>query len=339
MSLRQPRRWVTGLIASACLILPLTLTVSPAQANLVQKAGNGKGGVDWTAGVITVTGSGAAPDRGGAAQRRLMANRAAVADGYRQLAEIVNGVHVDSETVVKDMVTESDVIRTKVSALIKGARPGTPRYLSDGAVEVDVTMSLYGQAGLSAVTTPVTALCGDDSETDSALPQGIGGLLQLVVASYLPQGLSEVMHLAAAKPPAKKSLSRKQPPKKTVVPPAPVASHFTGVIINCQGLGAQPAMSPTIMDTSGGEIYLGRRDMPESFADFVINEGIVSYVNTMQEATANERAGKNPLVLKASNVSGGFKADAVLSNALAQQLVGAEADAKVMSNAKVVFVL
>ena len=65
------------------------------------------------------------------AQKRLMAVRAAKADAFRQLVEIINGVHVNSETVVKDFVTESDVIKTKVEGLIKGIKkaPGVPVLL------------------------------------------------------------------------------------------------------------------------------------------------------------------------------------------------------------------
>ena len=46
-----------------------------------------EGNVDWDSRVITVTGMGAAqPNAMNPAQARMMARRAAVADGYRQLA-------------------------------------------------------------------------------------------------------------------------------------------------------------------------------------------------------------------------------------------------------------
>lgn len=72
-----------------------------------------------------------------AAQNKLLAKRAAEADCYRKLAESVYGVQIDSETYVKDFVTESDVIRTGVSAFIRGIKLGQPRYYEDGVCEVD----------------------------------------------------------------------------------------------------------------------------------------------------------------------------------------------------------
>jgi hypothetical protein len=330
MSHRLTRHQGLGLALSA-LLLAVTL---PAQANLTQPSGNGK--VDWTAGTITVTGSGAAPDKGNVAQKRLMAQRAAVVDGYRQIAEIINGVHVDSETTVKDFVVESDVIKTQVSALVKGARPAPPRYLSDGAVEVDVTCSLYGQDGLSGITTP--AMYGSDDE-DAVLPGGIAR-----VAAWLPLNVADLVAKTVNNTMTKRRYSKKPAPKPPVVKPpvakpAAMANAYTGVVIDCLGLGAQPAMSPTILDSSEGELYYGTRPMSDAMADFVINEGIVSYVHTMAEATGNERAGKNPLKVKATRIDGRFRADAVLKDADAQVLIGAEGSGKILTNAKVVFIL
>src|SRR5437763_366327 len=122
------RGWaITGLALAA-------LTLAQAAA-LVQDTPNGQ--IDWAAGTITVKGNGAPPDHGSAPQKRLMAKRAAVADAYRNLAEVVKGVHVTSETTVENFVTTNDTIKTSVDALIKGAHPlGDPSYLSDGSVEV-----------------------------------------------------------------------------------------------------------------------------------------------------------------------------------------------------------
>jgi hypothetical protein len=58
----------------------------------------------------------------------------------------------------------------------------------------------------------------------------------------------------------------------------------------------------------------------------------------MAAATANDRAGRNPLKRKATRVDGRFQADAELKDGNAQMLSGAEASAKILSNAKVVFI-
>ena len=53
---------------------------------------------DWNAGVIRATGMGVPTTGAVGAQARMLARRAAVADAYRQLLELTEGVQVDSET-------------------------------------------------------------------------------------------------------------------------------------------------------------------------------------------------------------------------------------------------
>ncbi|MCX7918978.1 MAG: LPP20 family lipoprotein [bacterium] len=99
---------------------------------------------EWATRVIKVTGTGVAPESGSAAQKKLMAKRAAQVDAYRLLAEQVKGVRIDAETTVENFITKDDTIRTNVDAFIRGAKVIGVRYLSDGTCEVDVALSLDG---------------------------------------------------------------------------------------------------------------------------------------------------------------------------------------------------
>lgn len=77
------------------------------------------------------------------AQQKLLAKRAAELDAYRKIAEIVKGFEIDSQTTVKDFVTESDEIHTAFRTFIKGAEAvGSPRYFDDGTCEVDMRVTL-----------------------------------------------------------------------------------------------------------------------------------------------------------------------------------------------------
>ncbi|PKL76682.1 MAG: hypothetical protein CVV27_09005 [Candidatus Melainabacteria bacterium HGW-Melainabacteria-1] len=209
------------LLAGALLLGGASFYPHPAPAQVVQQTGNGQ--IDWTNGQIMVTGSGAAPSKGSMStgQKRLMAQRAAVADAYRQLAELVNGVNVDAETVVRDFVTESDVVRTRVSALIKGAQVGKPRYLSDGTVEIDVTLGVFGKNSLASVIVPPALEKHDVQLRPTPEPQ-------ISIPSATPE---------------------------TPLP----AGSYTGVIVDCRGTGVKPAMSPRIVDANGQELYIGQR--------------------------------------------------------------------------------
>ena len=103
-------------------------------------------GADWNSHMITVTGSGVPPAgiRGG--QARLLARRAAIADAYRQLAEIVEGVQIDGETTVEMAMLKSDTVSLRVEAVIKGAQivPDSERITSDGVYEVTLQLPMFG---------------------------------------------------------------------------------------------------------------------------------------------------------------------------------------------------
>lgn len=74
-------------------------------------------------GAIVVKGEGAAPDKPlSPAQKRILALRAAKVVALREVAEIIDGVSVSGETTVYNAATESDVVRTTVHGLIKGAQ-------------------------------------------------------------------------------------------------------------------------------------------------------------------------------------------------------------------------
>ncbi len=76
------------------------------------------------------------------AKNKLLAKRAAEADAYRKLAETVYGLRIDSDTIVRDFVTESDTIRADVDTFVKGVRLGEPRWYEDLTCEVPAEVTV-----------------------------------------------------------------------------------------------------------------------------------------------------------------------------------------------------
>lgn len=137
---------VAGIVYSQKITVQTTLTVEQTPS----------GRINWEAGVIKATGTGAKPSGMPSAQARQMARRAAIVDALRNLGEIINGVRVDSETTVKNFVTESDVIRTQMSAFIQGAHIVSERELPDGSYEVVMQLPMYGKESLGSIIVPET---------------------------------------------------------------------------------------------------------------------------------------------------------------------------------------
>ena len=103
------------------------------------------GMVDWSNGVIRAVGLGVPPDNAmNATHAHEMAKRAGRVVAYRNLLEIVEGIHVDSHTLVKNYMVESDTINTKVKGIVHGARVTQEKALPDGSYQVTVEMKLAG---------------------------------------------------------------------------------------------------------------------------------------------------------------------------------------------------
>ncbi|MBT3342257.1 MAG: hypothetical protein HN712_15970 [Gemmatimonadetes bacterium] len=113
-----------------------------------------EGRLDWTEGILIVTGEGVAPDGvTNPVQQRLLGFRAAKLTAYRKLLEVVGGVQVDARTTVSMSMVASDTIRATVEGLVKGATvvPGSRRR-EEGMFLLDVQLRLL--EGLSSAVLP-----------------------------------------------------------------------------------------------------------------------------------------------------------------------------------------
>lgn len=72
---------------------------------------------------------------------RLMAQRAAEVDAMRKLLELIQGLRLTSDTLVRDFITESDEIRTQAQGIVVGATPVSKYFHTDELI-VEVTMEV-----------------------------------------------------------------------------------------------------------------------------------------------------------------------------------------------------
>ncbi|MDD2357910.1 MAG: LPP20 family lipoprotein [Thiovulaceae bacterium] len=95
---------------------------------------------------ISVVGEGVSPlSTSSPAQAYALAKRAAIADGYRQIAEKVKGVRVEGQDTINNMMMQRSTVRTSVDATIRNANVVETSF-KEGLCEVEMEIVLsYAQ--------------------------------------------------------------------------------------------------------------------------------------------------------------------------------------------------
>jgi hypothetical protein len=284
-------------------IIPATSSLAQEWHEVVQNIG-ANGSVNWSQGVMMATGIGAPPEKYyGKPQARPMALRAAQLDAYRNLLEVTKGVRVNSVTVVEDAMVSSDMIRSQVDGMVKGAQVIKKEYLSDGTVEVTVAMSLRG------------------------------GFAQLI----LPEDIKPVPEIRTIPPstPAPQVPEEVTPTAPEPTTPAVEPAVYTGLVVDARGLSARPAMSPKILDERGQEVY-GSAYVSREYA---VQQGMAGYAKDLTASQTNPRVTDQPLTVKGLRTEGPGQSDLVISNADADQIRGASENLSFLKKCRVMIVL
>ncbi len=269
--------------------------------------------VDWQRGTITVKGMGVKPPNAvNEAQAMMMARRSAVVDGYRQLAEAIKGVYVDSESTVENFLLVSDITTTKVNAVIQDAQVISERDIPGGGYEVTMRISMFG--GSNSLAEAVLPR----PEVREDFPQPVQSIAPSMPA-YDSNASVSVRIDVASKKPAKPA------------PTSDAIGGYTGLIVDCRGLNLNPVMSPVIKNENSEPIY-GHKNLDP---DYVIEHGMAAYTSDLNDGT--ERAGSNPLVVKAVKLEN-HNGTPVISNADANRVLIENESTGFLEKTNVVFV-
>ena len=223
---------------------------------------------------------------GGAGQTMSNGYRAANVDALRLIAEEVRGVQIDADTTVENSILTSDIIKTKVSGVIEGAKVVSRSVDGNGYYHVVMELPVYGGSNSLAAAVlpqvpqqgflppsdiiPVDKIAGVDLKPEST---GVNAAVPTVPATQVPAvNQATVGNLYGA------------------------TGQYTGLIVDCSGMGLQTAMAPAIV-TEGRKIVYGL----EKFSrEQVLNRGYVGYSKSATEGVG--RAGSNPMVIKAEGI-------------------------------------
>ncbi len=252
--------------------------------------------VDWGRGIIRATGIGSyKKGETNPGLQRAQAKRAATIDAQRTLAECVMGVQVTSESSLKDLSLEYDVVKTRIDTIIKGMSESSVKYFDDGTCEVVYEMPMYGSNRA------------------------------LAAAAFLPFEDHEKVPFPEPTPIADEE-------NNSIVNGA-ATNNYTGLVIDCRGKKLNPVMSPVIRNNEGRSIY-GFENLD---IDKVIELGMASYTLTPNDEISRERAGNNPLVVKAVKLEK-FNSNPVVSVDDANKILIANQTDQFLDNCAVVFV-
>lgn len=220
--------------------------------------------------------------------------RAAKVDAMRNLLEQVSGVRIDSETIVRDSILESDVIKTKINGIVRGAKV-VRRYVDEvGCFHVEMELPVYGETNslASAVIPRMERVSFPEPEVFAAPPVQPSATATAITSTAVTNQDSIT---TPKKPPYTSNTMSNKP--SYVNKPA-VTANYTGVIVDCQGLGLETAMAPAIFGPNHKMVYGVQNFSHEQ----VIANGYVGYSKSVSSGV--ERAGSNPLIIKAVSVEG-----------------------------------
>ncbi len=117
--------------------------------------------------------------------------------------------------------------------------------------------------------------------------------------------------------------------------PSQPGKPYTSVIVDATGLELDRSVTPKLVRFDDKAIW----GESQVITDFAIEHGVVAYEHTLEEAKHNNRAGQNPLVIKAKASGGGLiVSDLVLSDADADLLLAEDKIGKFLDKFNVIFV-
>ncbi|MDQ6950900.1 MAG: hypothetical protein Q9M26_04480 [Mariprofundales bacterium] len=164
----QQRTLLRLTLLSGCA---LAWSLLPASAqDFIERSANGS--INWSSGEVHATGIGVPPERYKKypARARAMAIRAAKIDALRNLMEQMQGVRVESQTLMKDAAIDSDLVRTTMKGTVRNASMvGKPHYMEDMSVEIEMAVN-YRQSIAAPAAKIVTQQLQQEARSQPQAP-------------------------------------------------------------------------------------------------------------------------------------------------------------------------
>jgi len=311
-----------------CLLIIFLISMVPYQVLAEDIAS-----VDWRSGIISAKGVGVPPARAKyLAQQHALACRAAKVDAQRNLLENTQGVRVDSTTLVRDAMVESDIIRTEVRGIIKGAHETARQIMPDGSCEVTLVMPIAGSLFSALISEEkfhqLTHAPAPTSSLDilHRIKQAFAQIKQagLITEAHANTTSTVVLQnaeqLKLAKKLAQIFKDQNNPLGRSLIQHA-IADYehtrvYSGIVIDARDVQAfNLAELPWIRNQMGKRLY-PNGDTPY---DVIRSSLPVAYDFDMEDATKNKRVATKPILLHAVSTYKSRDSDLVLDESASKQ--------------------
>lgn len=311
------------------------LVAAPVPADDFVEWVGANSGVNWSVGEIQAEGAGIGPANAPPSQARMMACRAAMLDAQRNLLESIEGVRVEGTTVVANMMVESDVIKTTVNGVLKGARMVKRNPQPDGSCFVEMTAPLGGKLTQDIYQQVFTPPRTSANSALDVLTRLVDSSLDLLVPSAVaadtnvPEWRRAFDRLATRISTIEELLSTH---------PAMVEARDagpTGLVLDARGSNFIPSMSPKIRKLRAGIIYPNERHQA---ARRERGQLVSLFTRDLDTARRHPVVGERPVVLKGLRTWGETRTEIVLGTESSERLEALIADG-FLDDAGVIIVL
>ncbi|MBF0589915.1 MAG: hypothetical protein HQL53_12385 [Magnetococcales bacterium] len=317
---------VKRLLSVSSLILMTALPIngwSEGPGEVMEWSGSA-GAINWSRGRVMAEGNGMGKRKGPSRLVAAQACRAATVDAQRNLLETVKGVRIEGETVVEDMILKSDIVKTKVSGVIRGATIKSREIFADeGACTVVMEMAMAGD-----FASGIFQNMPQSDQSSNYKPSILPSLQEMV--GYGLNWLIKPAHASAddsAMQPWKAQINQlmKRLERLEKVVQAQAAGNQakqkrsgdpTGLVIDARGTNFIPSLSPKVRKVRGGVMFPTRNRRQQQRQ----GELVSLFMKDLMLAQNHPRVGDRPLVLKGLKTWGKYRTEIVLGKSSAAEL-------------------
>lgn len=284
---------------------------------------NGSCKINWSKGYIICEGESAT------GQNKYAADLSAKVISQRNMLEVIKGVNITSELTISNGLESSEIIKSRVDGVIKGAQIISKKYNPQTQSSVVITKLELGKDLLKALLSDTNLLSWN--EKIEKLWDSFDFITKANATVYSVGEKETILKLL-------EDLKTNNEAKKhleDIIKKLDDTSSYTGVLLDISELSSfKKALIVKLVDEEGKEFYPSNLVSTETLTK---KNTSVGYMFGKEDARKNQRVFSNPIELKPISTYKNKLSNIVLSKEQIKQLKSL--DESVLSNAKIILVL